>query len=141
MNKFTYLTLSIVIVTFSSCCSRHFEEEEVVITHHEEVIVDTVLVDTMLSDTGQYVDELAETSNLIEATYGVQWDFCDCVIKNDSIQKVVEQAEDDADYDAIFLRMDEIDLHCKEMLAMPNTTPEERDKHNRKVRKCLKNAN
>ena len=138
MNKLIYLALASVLLFFSACCSQHQEEESHEVVH---VIEEDVLpIDSIPTDTAAYVDEMEETANLIEEKYGVQWDFCDCVVKNDSINTVVEEAGDDADYDAIFERMDEIDQHCKEMLAMPNTTPEEREKHERKVRKCLKNA-
>ncbi|MFT4600312.1 MAG: hypothetical protein ACI857_000486 [Arenicella sp.] len=109
----------------------------------DTLTVDTLqdtLSDTLFTDSLGYVDESLETENLIEAIYGEQWEFCDCVIKNDSINKVVEKAADDADYDAIFDRMDVIDGHCKSLLTTPNTTPEERERHERKVRKCLRNA-
>lgn len=101
--------------------------------------LDTTLIDSTLfmNDSG-YVDETAETENIIEATYGEQWEFCDCVVKNDSVNKA--SMEEDADIDAIFDRMEVIDEHCKGMLATPNTTPEERAAHERKVNKCLKNA-
>src|SRR5690606_2283091 len=100
---------------------------------------DTTLVDsTLFTDDSGYVNEIIETENIIEATYGEQWDFCDCVVKNDSVNKA--SMEEDANIDAIFDRMEVIDQHCKGMLATPNTTPEERAAHERKVSKCLKNA-
>lgn len=138
MKKILFLSLSSVFVLFSACNGDVDEKDDIIET--DTITVDTAIVDTMMLDTGQYVDETQETNDLIEEKYGEQWDFCDCVVKNDSIQKVVEEAGDDTDYDPIFARMDVIDMHCKEMLAMPNTTPEEREKHERKVRKCLKNA-
>jgi len=129
-----------LFILASSCCTDPSD------VHTEAAISDTldtaemsVIIDTMLSDTGQYVDEISETESLIAATYGEQWEFCDCVLKNDSVNKAVEIAESDADYERVLARMDEIDKHCKAMLAMPNTTPEEREKHERKVNKCLKN--
>lgn len=141
MKKFLILGVIVISNLFVACCGSGKEEEETTDHHTEEVIVDTNLVDTTLFiDDSGYVDEEAETENLIEAIYGEQWDFCDCVVKNDSINRVLEEAGDDADYDAILARMDEIDSHCKTMLTTPNTTPEERDAHERKVRKCLKNA-
>lgn len=109
--------------------------------------VDTAAVDTtdtsgvdstLFMDDSGYVDEDLETENIIEAKYGEQWDFCDCVVKNDSVNKA--SMEEDADIDAIFERMEVIDQHCKGMLATPNTTPEERTKHERKVNKCLRDA-
>lgn len=109
-------------------------------------IIDTsaITVDTtsVLPDSLQelgYVDEKEETNNIIEQKYGKQWDFCDCAVKNDSINKAIETAGDD-EFDAILARMDVIESHCKELLTAPNTTPEERSKHRRKIRKCLKEA-
>ena len=40
----------------------------------------------------------------------------------------------------IFARWDIIDQHCKELTTAPNTTPDERSKYARKVKRCLKNA-
>lgn len=96
-------------------------------------------IDTVAVDSAGYIDEEEALTSQIEKVYGEQWDFCDCVVKNDSVNKAIETAGDD-EFDALLARMDTIDKHCKEMLTTPNTTPEERDRHARKVRKCLKNA-
>lgn len=128
-------------VAVSSCCGCHGNDEKPVHGEHqtdtitEEVVVDT----TTFIDTGGYVNDSLAQQNEIEEKYGEQWDFCDCVVKNDSIEKALETA-DDSQIDKILERMDEVDTHCKSMLAQPNTTPEQRDKHARKVRKCLKEA-
>ncbi|MCB9225430.1 MAG: hypothetical protein R2780_12605 [Crocinitomicaceae bacterium] len=141
MRKYLFLGLALIFNVFVSCCGKGKEKED---DSHQVVNVhsdDSTLVDTttFVDDSG-YVNDSLEMENIIEATYGEQWDFCDCVVKNDSVNRVLEEAGDDADYDAILARMDEIDMHCKAMLTTPNTTPEERDAHERKVRKCLKNA-
>lgn len=96
-------------------------------------------IDTVVVDSAGYIDEDEALTHQIEKVYGKQWDFCDCVVKNDSVNKAIETAADE-DFDALLVRMDTIDKHCKEMLTAPNTTPEERDKHKRKVRKCLKDS-
>lgn len=141
MKKLLYLSLASVFTVFVSCSGEADTTETDDVDTSSVDTIDTNLIDsTLFMDDSGYVDETAETENIIEAKYGEQWDFCDCVVKNDSINKVLEEAGDDADYDAILARMDEIDMHCKTMLTTPNTTPEEREKHNRKVRKCLKNA-
>ncbi len=107
-----------------------------------ETVIDTtsVLADS-LQEAG-YVEESEEVEKEIEKKFGKQWDFCDCVVKNDSINKVFENSDNlsDEEFDAAFARMDEIDKHCKELLTAPNTTPDERARHKRKVRKCLKAA-
>lgn len=100
--------------------------------------VDSVqLSEDSLKAQGYAVDEVEKIDDKIEEKFGEQWDFCNCVIKNDSVQKAVETASDDQ-IDAILARMEEIDMHCKKMLTQPNTTPEERAKYQRKVNKCLK---
>lgn len=77
----------------------------------------------------------------IEAEHGVQWDFCTCVIKNDSINKAFAKEVSDAEFDRLSERFDEIDQKCKAFLAQnPNSTPEERAIHEKKVKKCLKEA-
>jgi hypothetical protein len=142
MRPLIILTLSSITFAFASCCGCHGSEDEVVdhghqhdSLNHEEVVLNENFVDT-----GGYVNDSAALETEIELKYGVQWDFCDCVVKNDSINKVLESAGDDADYDGILARMEVIDQHCKGLLATPNTTPEQRDRHARKVRKCLKEA-
>lgn len=142
MKRLIPITISAVFMWFASCAGEAEPTNET--TDSDTLLLDTLqdtLVDSTLfmSDSG-YVNEEAETDVLIEMKYGEQWDFCDCVVKNDSINKVVDNAGDDADYDAIFARMDTIDAHCKGLLTTPNTTPDERAAHERKVRKCLKNA-
>jgi hypothetical protein len=96
-------------------------------------------IDTVAVYSAGYINEDEALTSQIEKVYGEQWDFCDCVVKNDSVNKAIESAGDD-EFDALLVRMDTIDKHCKEMLTAANTTPEERDRHKRKVRKCLKNA-
>lgn len=77
----------------------------------------------------------------IEKEHGEQWDFCTCVVKNDSINKAFSKKVSDKDFDRLSDRFDEIDQKCKAFLAQnPNHTPEERAKHEGKVRKCLKEA-
>ena len=140
MKKLLFL-IPIVLINLVVACSGSGEGEGNDVDTTNIDTVDTNLVDsTLFMDDSGYVNEELETSNIIEAKYGVQWDFCDCVVKNDSINKVLEKAGDDADYDAILARMEVIDMHCKTMLTTPNTTPEEREAHERKVRKCIKNA-
>lgn len=111
-------------------------------TVSDEVSIDTtsVLHDSLVKD--GYVEETKVLATVIEKKFGVQWDFCDCVVKNDSINKVMSDLEgvSDEHVDVIFERWDVIEQHCKELLTAPNTTPDERSKYARKVKKCLRNA-
>jgi hypothetical protein len=142
MKKLLPFTLVALFIAFSSCSGDGERSDiiDTVDTLNVDTLIDSSLVDsTKFMDSSGYVNEEAETENLIEATYGVQWDFCDCVVKNDSVNKAIETAGDD-EFDAILERMDVIENYCKAMLAAPNTTPDEREAHERKVRKCLRNA-
>lgn len=143
MRTLIVLSIGSLFFAVSSCCGcggnddAHDHDSSHADSGHNEVIYkDTA----KFIDTGGYVNDTLAQQNDIEAKYGVQWDFCDCVVKNDSIEKALMATEDDAQIDLILVRMDEVDQHCKTMLAQPNTTPEQRDRHARKVRKCLKEA-
>ena len=86
------------------------------------------------------MEEFKESLAQIEKEHGEQWDFCTCVVKNDSINKAVMEASD-SEIDGLFERLEVIDQHCKAFLVQnPNATPEERAKHEKKVKKCLKEA-
>lgn len=87
-------------------------------------------------------EEFLESLADIEDQYGQQWDFCTCVVKNDSIDKVFKNPGlSDSEVDRLMTRFDEIDLKCKAFLAQnPNQTPEDRIKHEKKVKDCLKAA-
>lgn len=149
MKYFSFLSLLALLVMFS--CNSTTEKEEETDNNLDTTLVEidttTIEIDTtsILADSLQqagYVEETEEVEKEIEKKYGKQWDFCDCVVKNDSINKVFENADNlsDEEFDAAFARMDEIDNHCKELLTAPNKTPDERARHKRKVRKCLKAA-
>lgn len=86
--------------------------------------------------------EFKENLVKIEKQYGEQWSFCDCVIKNDSIDKAFKNPNiPDKEFDRLAERLDEIDAKCQAFrIQNPNLTPEERAKHEKKVKKCLKEA-
>ena len=84
--------------------------------------------------------EKKEVHAKIVAKYGEQWDFCNCVVKNDSINTALEKTLTDKQTDKLMARWEYVDTKCKEFLTTPNTTPEQRAKHEWKVKQCLKNA-
>lgn len=84
-------------------------------------------------------EKLEEHAKIV-AKYGEQWDFCNCVLKNDSINKALEKTLSDKQTEKLMLRWEFVDTKCKDFLTTPNTTPEERSKHEWKVKQCLKNA-
>ena len=86
--------------------------------------------------------ELQESIAKIEEKYGEQWDFCDCVVKGDSINKAFSKPNlPDAEFDRLAKRFDEIDVKCQAFrIQDASRTPEQRAAHEKKVRKCLKDA-
>jgi len=100
----------------------------------EEAILQKKEADT--STTGN--SEFKENKIKIEAIYGEQWDFCKCVVLNDSLDKAAKAGDMD---DKFMKRFDEVDVRCKSFLVMDNIrTPDEREKHEKKIKKCLKEA-
>lgn len=83
--------------------------------------------------------EMKENHAKIVQKYGEQWDFCTCVIANDSINTAFEKGGmTPKQEEKLMARWEHVDNKCKELLTTPNTTPDERARHEKKVRKCLK---
>ncbi len=87
------------------------------------------------------IDTLSQRKeiNRIVEKYGVQWDFCDCVKKNDSIDKLLKnQKLTESELDVVLLRADEIEKKCKLLLTdLKSNKPSERQRHQEKVKACL----
>ena len=82
--------------------------------------------------------ELKESVAKIEEKYGEQWDFCQCVVVNDSIDRAIKLGNTT---DKLLDRWDLVDRKCQAFrIQDPNRTPEEREAHERKVNKCLREA-
>ncbi len=91
--------------------------------------------------TPQPSDDVKESTKRIEAQYGEQWDFCDCVNKGDSLNKAIAAGKlsDDA-FDRLSRRFDEIERRCKAFkIEDPSRTPQERIAHEKRVKDCLEN--
>jgi hypothetical protein len=99
----------------------------------ETSVVDTVIEEVVYKD-----PEVQEAHVEIVKKYGVQWDFCTCVQKSDSVNTALMEAADE-DFDVVMVRSEYIDSKCKGLLIQPNGTPEDRYKHEKKVKKCLSN--
>lgn len=86
--------------------------------------------------------EFKESLVKIEKEFGEQWGFCDCVVKGDSINKAFMNPNlPDNEFDRLASRLDEIDEKCQAFrIQNPSGTPEERADHEKKVKKCLKEA-
>lgn len=98
----------------------------------------TALQDTVAEKKSVTV-EMKENHEKIVKKYGEQWDFCTCVVANDSINDAFEKGGmTPAQEEKIMARWEVVDQKCKELLTTPNTTPDERARHDKKVLKCLK---
>ncbi len=82
--------------------------------------------------------EAKENHEKIVKKYGEQWDFCKCIVANDSITDAFEKKLTTKQEEALMARWEYVDSKCKELTTTPNTTPEERDRHEKRVMKCLK---
>jgi hypothetical protein len=82
---------------------------------------------------------VSENRNRIEKKYGVQWDFCDCVKKNDSLDKLLKKTTlSDAETDLLLIRADEVEKKCKLFLTdLQSKKPSDRAAHQAKVKACL----
>jgi hypothetical protein len=94
-----------------------------------------------ISSTVDTID-LNESIMKIEEKYGEQWDFCDCVVKGDSINKAFSESNlPDAEFERLSKRFDVIDQKCQAFrIQDANRTPEQREMHEKKVKKCLREA-
>ncbi len=99
-----------------------------------EDITAPIKKDTILSKTA----EVESVKAKIEEKYGEQWEFCDCIVRNDSITDAFEKKLTTAQEEKLMARWEYVDTKCKEITINPATTPEDRTKHERKVKKCLK---
>ena len=73
----------------------------------------------------------------IEKRFGAQWDFCRCVLVNDSLDRLIKSGGDLNDN--FMKKFDEVEQKCKAFLVMsPNQSPEERALHEKKIKACLK---
>jgi hypothetical protein len=140
MKYITFLSLSLLLFgcsdKSSECtdcndCGLNLNVKEISM---EEAVANAKNPNKVLADS----TELKESIAKIEAKYGEQWDFCHCVVVNDSIDKAIKAGNTE---DKLIERWDYVDKKCQAFrIQDPNRTPEERDAHERRVKKCLKEA-
>lgn len=103
----------------------------------EDITPKQAVVEAIKKDKSVDVD-FKENKKEIEKVFGEQWDFCHCVVVNDSIDKAVKSGNFD---DKLMERFDEVEVKCKSFLVMDNSrTPEERMLHEKKIKNCLRDA-
>jgi tetrahydromethanopterin S-methyltransferase subunit G len=135
--------LFFALITLFGSCSEPKKEKEV----KEEPIEQEESLEESLKNAKAPVAtvdsvELNKSLKKIEAKYGEQWDFCNCVVKGDSINKAFLKPNlPDKEFERLSNRFDEIDEKCQAFrIQDANRTPEERAIHEKKVKKCLKAA-
>ena len=145
--KLLFYTITIIYCISCAGCSESTGENvsdkaKLQSIRSVRTIQDQIISDIDLSEVDEHhSEEFVESLIQIEKQYGQQWDFCTCVIKNDSINKAFSKPVSDREFDRLSARFDVIEEKCKAFLVHdPNITPEERSNHERKVRKCLKEA-
>lgn len=152
MSKLVKTTFAVLLLFFLFSCGEDKPvlpinlKTDVIDTLETKVEIDSTDVDTIISDYDfSKVDakdrqEFKENLVKIEKKYGVQWDFCDCAVKSDSVNKAFMNVSDE-EFDALMARSDFIDEKCQGFRAQSaDRTPEDRAKHEAKIRKCLKEA-
>lgn len=139
-NSVLFLTFLFILSCNSNPDTEEIESEELVSVEQE--IPDAFVTDTTKKN--HQIKEEKENLEKIEKKYGEQWGFCECVVANDSIDKAVKNLIDfeTPQAEKLLDRFDYVSKKCQAFLGMDaSRTPEERQKHEKKVKKCLKDAN
>ena len=134
------LSLLGLVVLFS--CSSGEECKDCEAKPEKDTLAETEVNDmesAMARDTAVApTKEMKENHAKIVKKYGEQWDFCTCIVKNDSITDAFEKKLTPQQEEKLMARWESVDNKCKELTTFDNTTPEERAKHEKRVNKCLK---
>ncbi|HRP52359.1 MAG TPA: hypothetical protein PLI97_02500 [Fluviicola sp.] len=139
MKQLTFLFTLLILISCSS--NESCNDCELVDSSKDTIQKQAPVEDTMSSVKGKITEQQEKSENhaKIVKKYGEQWDFCTCVVANDSINDAFEKGGmTPAQEEKLMARWEYVENKCKEMLTNPNTTPDERAKHDKKVLKCLK---
>lgn len=136
--KFTYSIFILLVICFS--CSEKKSKTNSTSTEKQLVKKDSVKPEIKEIKIISKKNEKTENHNKIIEKFGEQWDFCKCVLANDSINSAFEKTVTDAETNRLMKRWEHVEVKCKEFLTSENKTPEQRIEHELKVKKCLKNA-
>ena len=136
--KFTYSLLILLVICFS--CTKKKSKTHTTSSEKQLVKKDSVKPEIKEIKIISKKNEKTENHNKIIEKFGEQWDFCKCVLANDSINSAFEKTVTDAETNKLMKRWEHVEVKCKEFLTSENKTPEQRIEHELKVKKCLKNA-
>jgi len=141
MKRLVFFCFSLML--FTACQSKPCKEcvscgEDLNV---KEASLETAVATSTVQAPKVDANEMHENLMKIEAKYGEQWDFCNCVVVGDSINDALQKDMSDKELDKLLKRFDYVAKKCQAFrIQDPNRTPEERDAHEKRVRKCLKNA-
>lgn len=147
-NKFLHLFLPFLLVVFVWSCSNGNSENEIDVTMEnadsvvveEEMFVDTLPEEGLTSEQ-ELAKELIEEQRKekdIHRKFESGLTFCDCVKKQDSLNKKLLDAEEDSEIRQLQEAMKKLMTgECKEFLATNQVTKEDKEAHQRKVKACL----
>lgn len=138
----------ISFITFQLYSCGNDKNNDVIVDDKKEAeVIDTITSKMMAEiDTTKKkheIKEFKENLKVIEKKYGEQWGFCECVVANDSVNNALIATTnfEGTKFDKLMERSDYVTQKCQAFLSMDaNKTPEERLKHEKKVKKCLKEA-
>ena len=136
--KFTYSLLILLVICFS--CTEKNSKTNSTSTEKQLVKIDSLKPEIKEIKIISKKNEKTENHTKIIEKFGEQWDFCTCVLANDSINSAFEKTVTDAETNKLMKRWEHVEIKCKEFLTSENKTPEQRIEHELKVKKCLKNA-
>ena len=136
--KFTYSIFILLVICFS--CTEKKSKTHTTSSEKQLVKKDSVKPEIKEIKIISKKNEKTENHNKIIEKFGEQWDFCKCVLANDSINSAFEKTVTDAETNRLMKRWEHVEVKCKEFLTSENKTPEQRIEHELKVKKCLKNA-
>ena len=126
MRRFLYIFILTSVLLFG--CSESVNSTKNATSNG----INTKNVDTL--------NQQEEKDRIVEK-YGVQWDFCDCVKKNDSIDRLLKNKKlTDLELDAVLKVAEDVENKCKLFLTdLKSNKPSDRERHKEKVKACLKN--
>jgi hypothetical protein len=141
-----FLLLILCIYSVAGCDTDAVKPKKVEVVKELDTIVQAQSAEDAVSRASGGVSvsqakEEKQNAMLIEKKYGEQWDFCTCVLANDSITDAFEKKISSSQETKLMARWDYVDKKCKELTTFDQTNPDQRAAHERKVTKCLKAAN
>lgn len=142
--KFHFVLLVLSIIFFS--CKNDAPSSDATQNQKDSTLVSNEKVVEEIVEPAKTVNkdsikEVEKTENQVAITkkYGVQWDFCTCIRTLDSINEAFLEDNLSADGETILEnRLSYVDNKCKAITTLPSNTEEDRARHQKKVRDCLK---